>query len=786
MIYDFEDSEIEKENTPYWYVYENISENEKILDVGCASGYLGSLLNKKFENINLIGIDYLESHLKKAEEKKIYSNLIKIDLNSFKDELKEYTEYFDKIIVTDVLEHLNDPLNVLNKLSKYLKRGGKFLIDVPNISNGSIKYNILVNNFTYTDYGLLDKTHIKFFTPFTLIKELSNNNFLIDKLEYIFKDPTDDFFQPVKLSKYPLDVIEFIEQDPISYVYQIFMIIGKSNQSKKEILKNNNKFKSFSNKSFEKLEKYTIYPPNKEIRAVDSIIMNKNQEIEKLKKQLKENNNSVSSQIGKLMIKASHLSKTTFTWPYHLIRLFLRNKNKKINKSKKSSSKIELEEIQTFNSNQIDKILESNSSNKLIIKDYKDHGLESSKKRILYVLHGFGGGTEFAAKDLIKKINNDFDSYLLVPKDNKMELFYFNKNKFKLIHTWHLISNWSAKNFNLKEYRNIYFNIFYNLNIDLVHIHHFITQTFDLPIIAKFFNIPVVLSLHDYYLICPSINLIDDDSKYCEGKCEKSNVTCKDRSNFVFRDDSDAKLFVDKWRENVSKMFQNIDEIISTSKNVEKIFLSTYADALKNKKFHMIEHGRDFSKINEKLYEKPSSKRPIKILFSNVRDDTKGKKLIKNIKKQDLNSKLEFHFVGTTHPSLLKYGKFHGKFKRDDFYKKVGEIKPSFMGILSPWPETYCYVLSEAWSCEIPVLATKLGALDERITKHPGGWFINHENPQKAYEDILKIANNQEEYEAIQENIKNINFKTTKEMSDDYFEIYKNLLQKKDVNNEIK
>ena len=77
-------------------------------------------------------------------------------------------------------------MEVLRKLSKFLKTDGKFLIDIPNIAHSTIKYNLLINNFNYTPLGLLDETHIHFFTPNSIINELSQNHFLIQEIEYIF------------------------------------------------------------------------------------------------------------------------------------------------------------------------------------------------------------------------------------------------------------------------------------------------------------------------------------------------------------------------------------------------------------------------------------------------------------------------------------------------------------------------------------------------------------------------------------------------------------------------
>lgn len=239
MKYDIESNVLNKKNTPYFHIKNNVGNNQKILDVGCATGYVGDLLSSNFQNIELIGIDNSKKSLNKAKEKNIYLKLILMDLNDFSTELDDYINYFDIIIITDVLEHLIDPMLTLKRLSKYLKKEGKILVDVPNIAHGSIKYNLLINNFNYNPVGLLDETHLRFFTPSSFIKKLSENSFWIENIEYIFKNPTFDTYQSVDLLKYTEHVIQFIEQDIISYIFQIFVVISNSDFNKTEVEKHN-------------------------------------------------------------------------------------------------------------------------------------------------------------------------------------------------------------------------------------------------------------------------------------------------------------------------------------------------------------------------------------------------------------------------------------------------------------------------------------------------------------------------------------------------------------------
>ncbi|PYT05283.1 MAG: glycosyltransferase/methyltransferase, partial [Acidobacteria bacterium] len=71
---------------------------------------------------------------------------------------------YDAIIFGDVLEHLHNPGVVLEKLSRLLKPGGKILLSLPNIANIWIRISLLMGRFNYSRLGILDETHLRFFT----------------------------------------------------------------------------------------------------------------------------------------------------------------------------------------------------------------------------------------------------------------------------------------------------------------------------------------------------------------------------------------------------------------------------------------------------------------------------------------------------------------------------------------------------------------------------------------------------------------------------------------------
>lgn len=160
------------------YVYAQIPEKARVLDVGCATGLLGQRLKKEKNSQFLAGIEAdpeLASEAEKCYDKVIVTNLEGLTPLPFEE------ESFEIIVCADVLEHLKDPLEVLRKLSRYLKKNGFFLISVPNIAFVTIRLNLLFGRFDYNQKGgLLDSSHLRFFTRNSLRKMLKDADLGID------------------------------------------------------------------------------------------------------------------------------------------------------------------------------------------------------------------------------------------------------------------------------------------------------------------------------------------------------------------------------------------------------------------------------------------------------------------------------------------------------------------------------------------------------------------------------------------------------------------------------
>jgi 2-polyprenyl-3-methyl-5-hydroxy-6-metoxy-1,4-benzoquinol methylase len=140
-------------------IAEELEKNLLILDVGCNKGYLKSLT----DNSNTFyGLDSNEGDLEIAHQNG-YVFIEKINLNEYgKLKLKKT---FDVIIFADILEHVLHRNEILEFfIENHLKKNGRIIVSLPNVAHITIRLKLLFGDFTYTEAGILDKTHLHLFT----------------------------------------------------------------------------------------------------------------------------------------------------------------------------------------------------------------------------------------------------------------------------------------------------------------------------------------------------------------------------------------------------------------------------------------------------------------------------------------------------------------------------------------------------------------------------------------------------------------------------------------------
>jgi 2-polyprenyl-3-methyl-5-hydroxy-6-metoxy-1,4-benzoquinol methylase len=185
-----------------------------VLDVGSACGDFGLLLQRE-KNCHVHGMEFSQASIEIAEKTLAYSRIHQVDLNSFdEDRFEQYTGYFDCIALLDVLEHVVDSSRALRGLKRFLKPDGFFVISLPNVAFGDIKLQLLADNFIYTETGILDETHVRFFTHRSIAEYFAEQG--IEILDCSAKVEDIEW----KSSGAPNRIKRYISSDPHSFVYQ--------------------------------------------------------------------------------------------------------------------------------------------------------------------------------------------------------------------------------------------------------------------------------------------------------------------------------------------------------------------------------------------------------------------------------------------------------------------------------------------------------------------------------------------------------------------------------------
>lgn len=148
----------------------------KILDVGCNKGQILKALDG-WRGV-IWGIDKDEAVLKEVAGR--YTKVLKIDVDR---EPLNFHDMFDAVVFGDILEHTENPRNVILKFLPRLKPGGIMVISVPNFAHWFMRLNLLLGRFNYVERGILDETHLKFFTLKSAREMISKSGLLIERVK---------------------------------------------------------------------------------------------------------------------------------------------------------------------------------------------------------------------------------------------------------------------------------------------------------------------------------------------------------------------------------------------------------------------------------------------------------------------------------------------------------------------------------------------------------------------------------------------------------------------------
>jgi SAM-dependent methyltransferase len=171
---------------------------KRVIDIGCGVGVIAKEYHIRAAPKYYLGVEIVPEHAEIAKQycsQCIVGNIEEFDTDTW----SQLTDY-DLWVFGDVLEHLYDPWSVLKKVRSILPADGQIACCIPNAQNWSLQARLSIGDWRYADGGLLDRTHIRFFTRETIIELLQGAGFEITEIvpRYLQHPNTDKF----------LDIIE--------------------------------------------------------------------------------------------------------------------------------------------------------------------------------------------------------------------------------------------------------------------------------------------------------------------------------------------------------------------------------------------------------------------------------------------------------------------------------------------------------------------------------------------------------------------------------------------------
>jgi SAM-dependent methyltransferase len=138
-----------------------VERGSRVLEFGCATGYMSQVLRDRL-GATVVGVELQAEAAEVAAlhcERVIVGDAEELDL-----EAELGGERFDAILFADVLEHLRDPAAVLRRVRPFVAEGGAVVASIPNVAHASVRLALLAGSFRYREQGLLDESHLRFFT----------------------------------------------------------------------------------------------------------------------------------------------------------------------------------------------------------------------------------------------------------------------------------------------------------------------------------------------------------------------------------------------------------------------------------------------------------------------------------------------------------------------------------------------------------------------------------------------------------------------------------------------
>jgi len=382
------------------------------------------------------------------------------------------------------------------------------------------------------------------------------------------------------------------------------------------------------------------------------------------------------------------------------------------------------------------------------------------------------GGTSLHVYDVIRKLKGSYNFHVLSPFNGMYRLCSYWDTGNESFEIFSAASQHHASDYFNSDYSKMLDEIIDSFGIDIIHIHHMIGHYFDIVDIVKSKKTRLIVSLHDFFSVCPRINKINYKNSYC-GNPE--NRECDFCLESYANENYDIKGIKDiaAWRKAWGLLFSLADKVIAPSEAARDEIMQQY----KNISIEVIEHGIDI--YCEKRELDIDTDEEYHAAFVGFLTEIKGKDIVERLidYSHRLNDNVYFHLFGYMDSDILQIGykRFinHGAYNRNELDSLLTKNKIKLVCIFSICPEAFCYTLSESAAVNVPVLAIDQGAVGQRVRDNNLGWLVkNGADIPEIYEKIRDIFNDKDGYGKISKSVSDYTVKNVDEMCGEYNKIY--------------
>ncbi|PEB51550.1 glycosyl transferase family 2 [Bacillus pseudomycoides] len=354
----------------------------------------------------------------------------------------------------------------------------------------------------------------------------------------------------------------------------------------------------------------------------------------------------------------------------------------------------------------------------------------SKKKSILFVMNPIGGGVEYYQNTYIEKNKHKYRIYKMTFRAGIFRIEDINQEI-------HLYDEFEFHNYDENSFRLL----LKSMDIELIYINHLIKfPIFDFIKFIQCSGINYIFFIHDFFCICPLVNLIKRNGPYCNNETDV-NICMACLSGGKETD-------IQTWRKTFESFLSNAQKVIAPSNSTKEIVKKHYPNIAIDVQEHLLSPNIHYTYTPEFASEKK-----LNVAFVGNMHKNKGSHILYRLKMEIERRKLPvcIKVIGLTDRHKRRFVSPSGHFVVTGPYdnKEISNIlaihKIAIVITSSICPETFSYTTNEAMFSGYPVIAFDMGAPAEQIRKYKGGWILKEVSSQSILQLLQKISINRGE-----------------------------------------